>query len=53
MHKVRMKLRQKMFDSAMAGNTAMMIWLSKQWLGMKDKMDSEVSVKDKIEIVIK
>jgi hypothetical protein len=37
MHKVRLKLRQKMFESAMNGNTAIMIWLSKQWLGMKEE----------------
>ena len=53
MHGVRLKLRERMFRAAMDGNTAMMIWLSKQWLGMKDHIETETSIKDKIEIVIK
>jgi hypothetical protein len=53
MFTVRMKLREKMYDSAMAGNTAMLIWLSKQWLGMKEQGAIEHNIKDKIEIVIK
>ena len=36
MYKVKLKLRQKMFEVAMNGNTAMLIWLSKQWLGMQE-----------------
>lgn len=36
MSTVRLKLRQRMYDSAMAGNTGMLVWLSKQWLNMSD-----------------
>ena len=32
----KQKLRQKMFETAMNGDRVMMIWLSKQWLGMSD-----------------
>ena len=53
MHTVKMKLRQKLYDSAMDGNTAIMIWLSKQWLAMKEQGEIEHNLKDKIEIVIK
>jgi hypothetical protein len=30
-------LRRKQFELAMAGNTTMLIWLGKQYLGQKDK----------------
>ena len=30
------KLRQKMLETAMNGDRVMMIWLSKNWLGMSD-----------------
>lgn len=32
----KMALREKMFEVAMSGNTTMLIWLSKQWLDMKE-----------------
>jgi len=47
MHKVRIKLRQKMFDSAMSGNTAIMIFLAKNWLAMKDRQDIDLTTKYK------
>jgi hypothetical protein len=37
-------LRRKQFELAMAGNTTMLIWLGKQYLGQKDK--HEVSGED-------
>ena len=33
----RAKLRVSMFEMAMSGNPTMLIWLSKQYLGMSDK----------------
>jgi hypothetical protein len=46
MFNVRMKLRDRMFRAAMEGNTAMMIWLSKQWLNMSDNPGSSISKDD-------
>lgn len=37
-------LRRRMYEAAMNGNTAIMIWLSKQYLGMKDKQEEEAQV---------
>ena len=38
--KGKRSLRRAMFDIAMMGNTTMLIWLSKNYLGMKDKMET-------------
>jgi len=35
------KLRKKMWENAMSGNSTMQIWLSKQYLGMSDKQEIE------------
>jgi hypothetical protein len=32
-------LRRKMYETAMGGNVTMMIWLSKQFLGYRDKQE--------------
>lgn len=37
-------LRRKQFQTAMAGNVTMLIWLGKQWLAQKDK--AELSAND-------
>lgn len=37
--KGKIRLRQLMFRSAESGNVAMLIWLSKQYLGMSEKQD--------------
>jgi len=42
-------LRVKMFSSAMAGDKAMCIWLSKQYLEMRERQDVEHSGAVKIE----
>ncbi len=34
-------LRAKMFEQAMAGDKTMLIWLSKQYLGMSEKQEVE------------
>ena len=41
MSKMRVKLLQKQFESAIAGNTAMMIWLGKQHLGQSEKISTK------------
>ena len=38
--KGKRSLRRAMFYKAMRGNTTMLIWLSKNYLGMKDKMET-------------
>jgi hypothetical protein len=38
--KGKRSLRRAMFDKAMRGNTTMLIWLSKNYLGMKDKVET-------------
>ena len=35
----KMSLRRKQFDHAMSGNSTMLIWLGKQWLGQADKAE--------------
>ena len=42
MSRTRMKLAQKQFDSAMAGNTALLTWLGKQWLGQTDRQEHDI-----------
>ena len=36
----KMSLRRQMFKAANAGNITMQIWLSKQYLGMRDKTEN-------------
>lgn len=38
----KISLKRKMFDTAMAGNVSMMIWLSKNLLGYSDKVTQEI-----------
>ena len=42
----KMKLRQKMFETAMNGDRVMMIWLSKNWLGYSDNGPQEGNEED-------
>ena len=39
MARTRYNLAKKQYDVAMSGNTALLIWLGKQWLGQTDKQD--------------
>jgi AraC-like DNA-binding protein len=39
----QMSLKRKMHEKAMSGDTSMLIWLSKQRLGYKDKQPEEAS----------
>lgn len=42
----KMTLRRKMYETAMNGNVTMQIWLSKQILGFKEKIEDTVIHKD-------
>lgn len=44
--KGRMSIRRRQFLSAEGGNVTMQIWLGKQYLGQRDKVENEVSGKD-------
>jgi hypothetical protein len=37
--KMKMSLRRKQVQQALAGNTTMLIWLGKQYLGQRDKTE--------------
>ena len=39
-------LRSAQFKAALAGNATMLIWMGKQLLGQRDKLDHEVTGKD-------
>lgn len=39
----KMSLRRKQYTTAMDGNSTMLIWLGKNWLGQKDKSDDEIN----------
>ena len=46
----KMSLRRKQYTAAMDGNTTMLVWLGKNWLGQTDQPD--VEAKDLPPIVI-
>lgn len=48
----KISLRRKMFDVAMSGDKVMMIWLSKQYLGMSDKQEMKSEVESKERLII-
>ena len=37
----KMSLRRKQYETAMSGNTTMLVWLGKQYLGQTDKQVTE------------
>lgn len=41
----KMSLRRRQYTQAMDGNTTMLIWLGKQWLGQSDEIKHSGSVK--------
>lgn len=49
---LKTKLRRKQISVALSGNVMMLIWLGKQILGQKDKLDGE-QPDQRIEVVIK
>jgi hypothetical protein len=42
----RGSLRRRMYEQAMGGDRVLLIWLSKQYLGMADNQKTEVTGKD-------
>ena len=44
--KGKIALRRKMYEVAMSGDKTMMIWLSKQYLGMSDKQEIKQETKN-------
>ncbi len=42
----KMSLRRKQYDLAIAGNSTMLIWLGKQWLGQIDKTERDIKSSD-------
>jgi hypothetical protein len=41
---VKISLRAKQVQLALAGDRTMLVWLGKQWLGQKDRLDHAVEV---------
>ncbi len=39
----KVSLRRKQYDTALEGNTTMLIWLGKQWLGQADRIESSIT----------
>jgi len=46
-----MSLRRRQYTTAMDGNTAMLIWLGKNWLGQTDQQQGEEKQLPAIQIV--
>lgn len=42
----KQSLRRKQYEVAMKGNSSMLIWLGKQWLGQTDKVEATTSFED-------
>lgn len=51
--KGKISLRRKMFEAAYSGNTALLIWLSKQHLGMSEKVEQKTETKAETHVVFK
>lgn len=45
-------LRKKQWEMALNGDRTMAVWLGKQVLGQRDKIDNDVSVSEKVQPVI-
>ena len=48
----KVSLRRKQYDTALEGNTTMLIWLGKQWLGQADRIESSITELPPIEVVV-
>lgn len=53
MEKGKMSFRRQQYKAAEAGNTTMLIWLGKQYLGQRDRNDTQLTGKDGNELIIK
>lgn len=45
--KGHISLRRKQYETAMAGNVTLLIWLGKQWLGQTEPRNLEITSPDK------
>ena len=45
-------LRKKQWEMALNGDRTMAVWLGKQVLGQRDKIDNDISVSEKVQPVI-
>jgi sulfur transfer protein SufE len=45
-------LKRKQYEKAMSGNATMLIWLGKQYLGQRDKMEHSGEIDSKVSHVI-
>lgn len=41
----KIALRRRQYEAAMSGNTALLIWLGKQYLGQSEKLESSIDQK--------
>lgn len=48
----KMSLRRKQYTSAMDGNTTMLVWLGKNWLGQKDSQEESYEELPPIQIIM-
>tara|TARA_R110000782_G_scaffold5154_1_gene17971 strand:- start:464 stop:814 length:351 start_codon:yes stop_codon:yes gene_type:complete len=39
----KMSLRRRQYTAAMEGNTTMLVWLGKNWLGQSDQSDTQIA----------
>ena len=44
-------LRARQFKAAMEGDKTMLVWLGKQYLGQREKTDSNINVQDKAPVI--
>ena len=51
-NKAKTRLRVAQFKAATAGNTTMMIWLGRQYLGQKESFEADIKAEDKVTVVI-
>ena len=49
---MRVNIRKKQYDVAMAGNVSMLIWLGKNELGQSDKVDNKLDATDILNLII-
>lgn len=47
---LKMNIAAKQYEMAMKGNMTALIWLGKQWLGQKDKHETDVNLTASIKI---
>ena len=48
----KMSLRRKQYTTAMNGNTTMLVWLGKNWLGQKDTPEEQQEIEGKLAMLL-